>query len=152
MAKDSFLSQPITPTITCPACGEMLFYGDTNCRFCHAVINEDHAKKSAAAVAHLTQASRSANIIRSFRNLLYVILALAGLGIFTKNPSLIVTALIISLLNLIGPIRWLKKYGGLITDDADASHAQKDMKLELYFWIGAVLAEAIGLSVFLWKR
>ena len=152
MAKDSFLSQPITPTITCPACGETLLYGDKNCRFCHAIIEEDYANKSAASGAHLTQASKSANIIRSFRNLLYVILALATLGVFTKNPSLIVTALIISLLNLIGPIRWLQKYGGLTTDDADVCRAQKDMRLELYLWVGAVVAEVIGLSLFLWKR
>jgi hypothetical protein len=151
LPKDTFLSQPITLTITCPSCGETLLYGDRECRFCHTVIDDDYASESVVSRAHLTQASRSANIIRAFRNLVYIVLALAVLGLFTRDPSLVTTALIISVLNLIGPIRWLKKYGGMTLADTDVIRAQKDMRLELYLWVGAILAEGIAWSI-LWSK
>jgi hypothetical protein len=148
LVKDSF-SQAITATITCPSCGETLLYGDKRCRFCHVAIDEEYADESVATHSLLTHASKSANIIRALRNLLYVVLALAVLGLFTRNPGTITTALIISVLNLIAPIRWRKKYGGITLNDPDVMRAQKDMRLELYLWGGAILLEVIAWSV-LW--
>jgi hypothetical protein len=149
LVKDSFLSQPITATITCPSCGETLLYGDKQCRFCHLSIDERYADDSAATQALLTNASKSANIIRALRNLLYVVLALTLLGLFTRNPGTVTTALIISVLNIIAPIRWRRKYGGITPNDPDVMRAQKDMRLELYLWSGAILMAVIAWSV-LW--
>lgn len=150
MVKDSFLSQPITATITCPSCGETLLYGDKQCRFCHRPIDEGYAVDSATTQALLTDAAKSANIIRALRNLLYVVLALTLWGFFTRTPSSVTTALIISVPSIIAPIRWRKKYGGITLDDPDVMRAQKDMRLELYLWTGALLVEIIAWSV-LWS-
>ena len=152
LVKDSFEAQPITVTITCPSCGETLLYGDKQCRFCQAAIGKDYADKSAAAHALLTHASKSANIIRDLRNLLYIVLAMAALGIFTRNPGTVTTAMIISVLNVIAPIRWRKKYGGITVNDPDLLRAKKDMRLELYLWSGAILMEVIAWSVLWFSR
>jgi hypothetical protein len=149
LVEDSFLSQPVTATISCPSCEETLLYGDKQCRFCYVAIDQEYADESAATHALLTHASKSANIIRALRNLLYVVLALVVLGLFTRNPGTITTALIISVLNVIAPIRWRKRYGGITLKDPDVMRAQKDMRLELYLWGGAILVEVIGWFV-LW--
>jgi predicted nucleic acid-binding Zn ribbon protein len=147
MVKDSFETQPITATITCPVCGETLLYGDRQCRFCRATIDEDDAAESVVTHALLMNAAKSANIIRALRNLLYVVAALILLGVVTRNPGTVTTALIISVLNIIAPIRWRKKYGHIALHDGDLQRAQKDMKLELYLWGSAILVEAIAWSL-----
>ena len=144
LVQDSFLSQPITATITCPSCGETLLYGDKQCRFCNRPIDEGYADDSAATQALLTHASKSANIIRALRNLLYVVLALTLLGLLRRNPGTITTALIVSVLNIIAPISWRRKYGGMISNDPDVMRAQREMRLELYLWSGAILMTVIA--------
>ncbi len=141
------LYEPDTPTITCPACGETLLYGVKSCRFCQHAINPVYAKKSVAAQAILTQAIKSANTIRTLRNLLYLQLGLTIVA-FLWDPSYLYVVLIVSIINLFGPIRWLRKYGRGDLDNAEIVKAQKDMKIELYFWLGAIIFQSI--AIFIW--
>ena len=150
MAEDSFVAQPITNTITCPACGETLLFGVAQCRFCQKTIDEAYAEGSARSQALVTHAVKSANIIRSLRNLLYFLLAMTVLAFF-KDPPYLGILLLISVGNLIGPIRWLRKYRGA-SAHSDVASAAKDMRIELYLWLGAIVLQAIALLVWLFNR
>jgi len=127
-------------------------YGDAQCRFCHALIDDDYASESVVAHAVLTEAVKSANIIRALRNLLYILVVLVVLGVVRRNPGTIVTAFVISVLNIVAPIRWRKKYGRVTLPDADLHRAQQDMKIELYWWGAAILLEFIVWSVLMLTR
>ena len=150
MAEDSFVAQPITNTIVCPLCGETLLFGVKQCRFCQNTIDEAYAERSARSQSLVTHAAKSANIIRSLRNLLYFLLAMTVLAFF-KDPPYLEILLIISVLNLIGPIRWLRKYRNA-SDHPDVVKAAKDMLIELYLWLGAIVLQAIALLVWLFNR
>ncbi|HEX8651575.1 MAG TPA: hypothetical protein VF708_12105 [Pyrinomonadaceae bacterium] len=150
MVKDQFPSQPITLTIICPTCGETLIYGVKECRFCRAPIDQEYAEKNVISCALATEASKSAGVIRSFRTLLYILLAMTVFAFFADPPFLEII-LFVSILNLIGPIRWLRKYGGITLNNDDVLKAQKDMRVELYLWLSAIIMEAVALSVWLWK-
>jgi hypothetical protein len=143
LVQDSFVTQPITETITCPSCGETLLYGDAQCRFCDASIDEDYARESAVTHAVLTEAAKSANIIRALRNLLYVVAVLVVLGVATRNSGTVATAFIVSILNIVAPIRWRTRYGSLTLPDADLQRAKKEMKRDLYLWGGIILVEVV---------
>jgi hypothetical protein len=155
LVKDSFLTQPVTATITCATCGETLFFHDTQCRFCRTAVDRDAALRSFVTRGFVTAATRSANIIRSFRPLVYITVALALMGLFSSAPTMVTTALIISFLNIVGPIRWLRKYRGIaLVDfaDADVVRAHKEMRRELLLWGGAILAEGVMFMVASLKR
>ena len=150
VSKDFYLSQPITPTITCPSCGETLLYGVKSCRFCQHAIDESYAERSVASQAIVTHAVKSANIICSLRNLLYILLAMTIFA-FLWDPPYLQILLIVSILNLIGPIRWLRKYGAIALNHAEILKGQKDMRLELYLWLGAIVAQAAAISIWLFR-
>ena len=150
MDKDSFLSQPITPTITCLSCGETLLYGVKECRFCRAGIDKAYAKESVASQTLLTQGVKSANVIRSLRNLFYILIGATVLAFFL-DPSYLEILLFISILNLIGPIKWLRKYRDASLNHTEVLKAQKDMKVELYLWLGAIILEGSLLAIWLYE-
>jgi len=150
VAEDSFVIQPITNTIICPSCGETLLFGVNQCRFCQSTIDEAYADRNARAQGLITNAVKSANIIRAFRNLLYFMLAMTVLAFIQHSPYLEILPLI-SAGNLIGPIRWLRKYRG-VSDHPDVVRAAKHMRIELYLWLGALVAQAIALLVWLLNR
>ncbi len=66
---------------------------------------------------------------------------------FLKDPPYLQILLLMSVLNLIGPIRWLRKYGRA-SDHPDVVRAGKDMRTELYFWLGAIVLQ--GVALFAW--
>ena len=151
MDKDSFSSQPNTLTIICPSCGETLLYGVNECRFCQVVIDEAYKKASVASQTLMTNAVKSANVIRSFRTLFYILIGATVLAFFLDPPYLEVI-LFVSILNLIGPTRWLRKYGGASLNHAEVLEAKKDMKVDLYLWISATLLAGTLLIIWLFKR
>ncbi|HWN09263.1 MAG TPA: hypothetical protein VNO50_08355 [Pyrinomonadaceae bacterium] len=142
------LYQPDTPTITCPSCGETLLYGVKSCRFCRHAIDPTYARKSVTSQAILTHAVKSANTVRTLRNLLYLQLGLTILA-FLWDPPYLQLILIVSIINLAGPIRWLRKYGRGDLDHPEILKAQKDMKIELYCWLGAIIIQATAIIVWL---
>lgn len=150
MAEDSFIVQPITNTIICPSCGETLLFGVNQCRFCQETIDQTYAEQSVRSQAVVTHAVKSANIIRALRNLLYVLIAMTVFAFF-KDPPYLEILLLISVGNLIGPIRWLRKYRRL-SDHPDVLRAEKDMRIELYLWLGAIVLQAIALLIWLFNR
>ena len=150
MAEDSFVVQPITHTIVCPSCGETLLFGVSQCRFCRTTIDDTYAQRSARSQAVVTHAVKSANIIRALRNLLYVLLAMTAFAFF-KDPPYLEILLLISVGNLIGPIRWLRKYRG-VSDHPDVLKAAKDMRVELYLWLGTIVLQTTALLVWLFSR
>ena len=138
--EDYFETKPITQTILCPSCGETLLFGDTKCRYCQTMIDVEYAEKSAHSQARITNAVKSANTIRSLRLLLYFLLAMTVFA-FLIDPPYLKILLLISTLNLFGPIGWLRKYRHA-SDHPEVVKARKDMRLELYFWLGAIVLQA----------
>ncbi len=59
--------------------------------------------------------------------------------------------LFISILNLIGPIKWLRKYRDASLNHTEVLKAQKDMKVELYLWLGAIILEGSLLAIWLYE-
>ena len=150
MAKDSFETQAITPTILCPSCGETLLFGDTECRFCKTTIDQRYAERSAQSQVLVTNAVKSANLIHSLRNLLYFLLAMTVFA-FLVDPPYLEVLLVISVLNLIGPIGWLRKYRHA-SDHPEVVKAAKDMRIELYLWLGGIALQTIALLVWVFYR
>jgi NADH:ubiquinone oxidoreductase subunit 6 (subunit J) len=148
--KEIFLSQPITATIKCPSCGETLLYGVTQCRFCGNAISESYAKESVVSEAVLTHAVKSANIIRSLRALLYFLLAMTVFACLWDRPYLQVLV-ILSFLNLIAPVRWLRKYGGLGAN-SEIIKARKEMKIEFGLWLAVSIFQAIAILIWLLRN
>lgn len=147
MFKDVFTPEPLAPVITCPSCGETLMYGDEQCRFCQVTIDYKYARESASTNALVTQAIKSANIIRSLRNLLYFLLAMAVFGALTATPSTVLVTFIVSIVNLCAPIQWYRHFGKLSVDDAELVRAKKNMRVEVYMWCAAIIVFAIAWSV-----
>jgi hypothetical protein len=58
---------------------------------------------------------------------------------------------ILSLLNLIAPVRWLRKYGGLGAN-SEIIKARKEMKIEFGLWLGASIFQAIAISIWLFRK
>lgn len=124
-------------------------YGDKQCRFCQATIDYKYALESASTNALVTQAIKSANIIRSLRNLLYFLLAMAVFGAVTASPSTVLVTFIVSIVNLFAPIKWHKHFGKISTNDPELIRAKKDMRVEAYVWCAAIIVFAIAWSVLL---
>ena len=119
-------------------------YGDKECRFCHATIDYNYARESASTNALVTQAIKSANIIRSLRNLRYFLLAMAVFGALTATPSTVIVTFIVSIVNLFAPIKWHKHFGKISTNDAELIRAKKNMRVEVYMWCAAIIVFAIA--------
>jgi hypothetical protein len=128
----------------------MLLYGAKRCRFCGEDIAEDYAQESSKYTTFVTYACKSANQIHSLRPALLIPVAWGVWTYFSNNPSF--TALIVSLLMCIAPIRWLGSYGRVRLQDAEFIQAQKKIRVVLYLSLGAIVVEAIALLISLWKR
>jgi len=70
---------------------------------------------------------------------------------FFKDPPYLEILLLISVGNLIAPIIWLRKYGGA-SNDPEIAGAAKDMRIELYLWLGAFVLQAIAFLLWLLNR
>jgi len=150
MAKNSFETQVITATILCPSCSETFLFGDTKCRFCQTTINQRYAQESAQSQVLVTNAVKSANLIRTLRNLLYILLAITVFAFF-QDPTYLQVLLLFSVLNLSGPIGWLRKYRRA-SDHPEVVKAAKDMRIELYLWLGGIALQTIALLVSVFYR
>ena len=144
MPKDSFEAQPITQTILCPSCGERLLFGVTTCRFCQTTIDQSYAEASVENEALITHAVKSANIIRSLGKVAYLCLVMTVFAILF-DPSYLELLLIVSFLNLIGPIKWLRKYR--VYDHPEIVTATKHVRIDFYLWLVAIVVQAIALLV-----
>jgi hypothetical protein len=150
MFKEPFETRPVTATILCPSCSETLLFGDTKCRFCQTTIDQRYAKESAEAQVLVTNAVKSANLIRTLRKLLYFLLPVTVFA-FLVDPPYLEVLLGISVLILIGTIGWLRKYRHA-SDHPEVVKAAKDVRIELYLWLVGIALQTIALLVWLFYR
>ncbi|HEY0762287.1 MAG TPA: hypothetical protein VGD61_07910 [Pyrinomonadaceae bacterium] len=150
MFKEPFETQAITATILCPSCNETLLFGDTKCRFCQTTIDQRYAKESAEAQVFVTNAVKSANLIRTLRYLLYILLAITVFSFFF-DPTNLRVLLLFSVLTLSGPIGWLRKYRHA-SDHPEVVKAAKDVRIELYLWLVGIALQTTALLVSLFYR
>jgi hypothetical protein len=145
----SFLVEPtVTLTITCPSCGQRLMFGVKACRFCREPIDEEYAVQSAVYSAIVTQACSLANIIRTGKPAVIMLIAVGVIAYLLGFKWLYAVAdFPISVLYCVAVVRWRYRYGELELRDAEFTQTQKEMKWYLHLWLGFVAAEVLIMCV-----
>jgi hypothetical protein len=137
----------ITPCFQCFYCRETVVLGTLDCPYCESEIDQQRAAKAAAVYLVTTKAVQSAGIITNGDiSVLLFLLYTFWLGLSIRNafPEAPQAWLWIEgffalfwSLPVIASLRWLHRFGKLITRDADYVTAKKDVRWSLRLWVAA---------------
>ena len=138
-------NREITPCFRCYYCREVVALGAISCPHCDNEIDQQRAKKEAAAFAVITKAIQSAGAItnRDLVVLLFITYTFwmrwSGREAFFDIPRgwLLVELIFAAgwLIPVIAITRWFYKYGRQTTDDEEYLAAKKEVKSSLRLWI-----------------
>jgi len=144
---NTLFNRDITPCFQCHYCREIVALGAKNCPHCECEINQERAKKEAAAYVAVTRAIQAAGNItnRDLVVLLFIAYTFwmrwTGREGFYEVPRGWLCAEIVFAVGWLVPIlaitRWIYRYGSLTTEDEEYLKAKKDVRWSLRLWIAA---------------
>ena len=122
-------------TFRCLNCNEMINESMTQCRYCSAPVDPVAARLIAERQEMANQAYSDASYLRTAAVAMYVFM---GLSSIPYIPAVGWGFLITFFVVLVLLIRWLVKFGRLVTNDADYLRARRSWRLSLVLWIVAI--------------
>ena len=129
------------PTIfECPNCKETIDATAETCRFCGAVVDREPARKAAALMAKVNQACSDSSYMKSTALTLPVFFILRFVPFISAMGGIAFWVLLIAI--PLWSLRWLLKYRGIVTDDAEFRKARSTVK-----WIGIIVATILAIFV-----
>ncbi|MGA3101483.1 MAG: hypothetical protein ABSD61_06450 [Terracidiphilus sp.] len=129
------------PTIfECPNCKETIDATAETCRFCGAVVDREAARKAAALMAKVNQACSDSSYMKSTALTLPVFFILRFVPFISAMGGIGFWVLLIAI--PLWSLRWLLKYRGIVTDDAEFRKARSTVK-----WIGIIVATILAIFV-----
>jgi hypothetical protein len=129
------------PTIfECPNCKETIDATAETCRFCGAVVDREAARKAAALMAKVNQACSDSSYMKSTALTLPVFFILRFVPFISAMGGIAFWVLLIAI--PLWSLRWLLKYRGIVTDDAEFRKARSTVK-----WIGIIVATILAIFV-----
>ena len=135
--------------LRCPACNEVIPFGDRHCKYCAAELSYEEAQKAAAQFAQLSEACALANNLNTFTPLAPILLAAYGFitvtGWARDSQRFIVYGL--PLAPLLTVFYWHLTYKHIQSDDPDFQKAQRDVKKSLYVWLPTTIVLVVFLII-----
>jgi hypothetical protein len=125
------------PTIfECPACKETIDAKAETCRFCGVKVDHEAALRAAVVLAKVNQACSDASYMKSTALTLPVFFALRFVPFIALVGTVGFWVLLVAL--PFWALRWLLKYRGLESDDAEFRKARNTVK-----WTGIIVAAVL---------
>ncbi|MGO8934420.1 MAG: hypothetical protein ACLPLZ_09370 [Terracidiphilus sp.] len=122
------------PTIfECPNCKETIDATAEACRFCGVKVDREAARKAATLMAKVNQACSDSSYMKSTALTLPVFFILRFVPFISAVGGIGFWVLLIAI--PLWALRWLLKYRGIETDDAEFLKARSTVK-----WIGIIVA------------
>jgi len=129
------------PTIfECPNCKETIDATAETCRFCGVKVDHEAALKAASLMARVNQACSDSSYMKSTALTLPVFFILRFVPFISAVGGIGFWVLLIAI--PLWALRWVLKYRGIVTDDAEFRKARSTVK-----WIGITVA--VTLAIFL---
>lgn len=107
----------------------------TQCRYCSTTIDPVAARLIAERQEKANQAYSDASYLRTATIAMYVFL---GISFIPLVPLVGWAFLVTFVVVLVLLVRWLVKFGKLVTNDADYLKARRSWRLSLVLWIVAI--------------
>ena len=128
-------------TFRCLNCNELIDDSMTQCRYCSARVDPVVAQLVAERQERAKQSYRAVSYVRMAVVAMYVFMGLSYTR-FVRIPGAGIT--ITFFLTLVLLMRWQKKFGGLVTNDAAYLKARRSLRLWLVLWIIGLPLGAFG--------
>ena len=128
-------------TFRCLNCNEMIDDSMTQCRYCSVRVDPAVAQLIAERQEKAKQSYKEVSYVRMAVIAMYVFMALSYTPL-VRIPGLGV--LITFTLVLVLLMRWQKKFGGLVTNDAAYLKARRSLRLWLVLWLVGLPFGALG--------
>jgi len=122
-------------TFRCPNCNEMINDSMTQCRYCNVPVDPAVAQLIAERQEKANQSYSDASFLRTAVVAMYVFM---GLSYIPYVPLVGWGFLVTFIVVLVLLIRWLARFGKLVTNDADYLKARRSWRLSLVLWIVAI--------------
>jgi ABC-type Na+ efflux pump permease subunit len=122
-------------TFRCLNCNEMINDSMTQCRYCNVPVDPVAARLVAERQEKANQAYSDASYLRTAVVAMYVFM---GLSFIPLVPLVGWGFVIMFFVVLVLLIRWLVKFGRLVTNDADYLKARRSWRFSLVLWIVAI--------------
>ena len=122
-------------TFRCPNCNEMINDSMTVCRYCNVPVDPGVAQLIAERQEQANQAYSDASYVRTAVVAMYVFMGLSFIPLVPLVGWGFLATFVVVLVLL---IRWLFKFGRLVTNDADYLRARRSWRLSLVLWIVAI--------------
>jgi len=122
-------------TFRCLNCNEMIDDSMTQCRYCSVVVDPTVARLVADRQEKANQSYSDASYLRTAVVAMYVFMGLSFIPFVPLVGWAFLATFIVVLVLL---IRWLVKFGRLVTNDADYLKARRSWRLSLVLWLVAI--------------
>ena len=122
-------------TFPCPYCNQIINESATQCRYCSTAIDPVAAQLIAERQEKANQAYSDASYLRTATIAMYVFMGISFIPFVPLVGWAFLATFVVALVLL---IRWLVKFGKLVTNDADYLKARRSWRLSLVLWIVAI--------------
>lgn len=139
--------------LRCPACNEVIPFGERFCKYCAVEMSYEVAQQSAAQFARISEACALANNLKTMTPLAPILLVSYGLATWWDwlHPSRSFWLYGLPLAPILTAVYWFLRYSRVQTSDADFQQARKDARQSLLIWIPTTII-LIAMLVFLHRR
>lgn len=122
-------------TFRCLNCNEMIDDSMTQCRYCSVTVDPVVARRFAERQEQANQSYSAAGFLRKMVVAMYVFLVISYIPMVRiLSWGLPLTFIVI----LVLLVRWQRKFGRLVTNDANYLKARRSLRLSLVLWIVAL--------------
>ena len=128
-------------TFRCLNCNEMIDDSMTQCRYCSATVDPTVARLVAERQERASQSYSAARLVRMAVVVMYVFIVLSYIP-FVQVLSIGIPITFFVVIVLL--MRWQKKFGSQVTNDADYLKARRSWRLSLVLWLVAMPLGALG--------
>jgi Ca2+/Na+ antiporter len=122
-------------TFACPNCNEIISDSADTCRFCKAPVDAQAAAALGEIQSKVNRACSDASFLKIAAVTMWIFL---GLSAIPYLPLVGYGFLITFFVVLILFIRWMVKFGGLQSNDADYQVAKRSAIISVILWLAAI--------------
>ena len=126
------LTQP--QTFPCPNCNEIINDTSATCRFCSAPVDPQAAAFLGELQSKVNQACSDASFLKIAAVAMWIFLGLQLIPFLPFGWAFLITFFVVLVLFL----RWMVKFGGVQTTDADFKQAKRSAILSVILWLAAI--------------
>ena len=126
------LTQP--QTFPCPNCNEIINDTSETCRFCSAPVDPQAAAVLGELQSKVNQACSDASFLKIAAVAMWIFLGLQLIPFLPFGWAFLITFFVVLVLFL----RWMVKFGGVQTTDADFKQAKRSAILSVILWLAAI--------------